>query len=138
MESTKPLAHQEAGTTPPTEFRRRIGLVDSVMVVAGIMVGSGIFIVSAGDFTAGWQRRLAAGGMGNYRRSYIRWRAIVWRTGRDVARSWRPCMSIARSLFAAPGFPLRLDAADGHSDGHHRRSRHRLRAFQRHTLSIHS
>ncbi len=30
-----------------TEFRRALGLFDSVMIVAGIMVGSGIFIVSA-------------------------------------------------------------------------------------------
>jgi hypothetical protein len=29
------------------EFRRALGLFDSVMIVAGIMVGSGIFIVSA-------------------------------------------------------------------------------------------
>lgn len=32
---------------PPTEFRTALGLFDSVMIVAGIMVGSGIFIVSA-------------------------------------------------------------------------------------------
>ncbi len=31
----------------PTEFREALGLFDSVMIVAGIMVGSGIFIVSA-------------------------------------------------------------------------------------------
>lgn len=31
----------------PVEFRKALGLFDSVMMVAGIMVGSGIFIVSA-------------------------------------------------------------------------------------------
>jgi APA family basic amino acid/polyamine antiporter len=31
----------------PAEFRRALGLFDSIMIVAGIMVGSGIFIVSA-------------------------------------------------------------------------------------------
>lgn len=31
----------------PTEFRRALGLFDSTMVVAGVMVGSGIFIVTA-------------------------------------------------------------------------------------------
>ena len=46
MQPTTPLVTQE-GTTPPTEFRQALGLFDSVMVVAGIMVGSGIFIVSA-------------------------------------------------------------------------------------------
>ncbi len=32
---------------PPTEFHRALGLFDSTMVVAGVMIGSGIFIVSA-------------------------------------------------------------------------------------------
>src|ERR1700744_2887568 len=45
MQPTTPLVMQ--GTKPPTEFRQALGLFDSVMVVAGIMVGSGIFIVSA-------------------------------------------------------------------------------------------
>ena len=31
----------------PVEFRKALGLFDSIMIVAGIMVGSGIFIVSA-------------------------------------------------------------------------------------------
>ena len=31
----------------PTEFRKALGLFDSIMIVAGIMIGSGIFIVSA-------------------------------------------------------------------------------------------
>ena len=47
MQPTHRLAQPVDGTTPPTEFRRALGLFDSVMVVAGIMVGSGIFIVSA-------------------------------------------------------------------------------------------
>src|ERR1700748_560001 len=47
MQPTTPLAQDAHGTTPPTEFHRALGLFDSVMVVAGIMVGSGIFIVSA-------------------------------------------------------------------------------------------
>jgi APA family basic amino acid/polyamine antiporter len=47
MQSTTPLAETKEGTTPPTEFRQALGLFDSIMVVAGIMVGSGIFIVSA-------------------------------------------------------------------------------------------
>lgn len=32
---------------PPQEFRKELGLFDSIMIVAGIMIGSGIFIVSA-------------------------------------------------------------------------------------------
>src|SRR5438445_2002355 len=34
-------------TTMDTEFTRGLGLFDSTMVVAGSMIGSGIFIVSA-------------------------------------------------------------------------------------------
>jgi basic amino acid/polyamine antiporter, APA family len=42
----------EATATPSTaleqqEFRKTLSLFDSIMVVAGVMVGSGIFIVSA-------------------------------------------------------------------------------------------
>src|ERR1700753_3369906 len=47
MQPTTPLPQPEEALIPPTEFRRALGLFDSVMVVAGIMVGSGIFIVSA-------------------------------------------------------------------------------------------
>jgi APA family basic amino acid/polyamine antiporter len=39
-----PADHPE---THATEFRQALGLFDSIMIVAGIMVGSGIFIVSA-------------------------------------------------------------------------------------------
>jgi APA family basic amino acid/polyamine antiporter len=37
----------DAGSSEPREFRKALGLFDSIMIVAGIMVGSGIFIVSA-------------------------------------------------------------------------------------------
>lgn len=48
FESTpQPVAAQRSASTPVPEFRRALGLFDSVMIVAGIMVGSGIFIVSA-------------------------------------------------------------------------------------------
>src|ERR1700712_847908 len=47
MQPPRPIAHETQEADPPTEFHRALGLFDSVMVVAGIMVGSGIFIVSA-------------------------------------------------------------------------------------------
>src|ERR1043165_5461998 len=34
-------------STPKTEFSRGLGLFDSTMLVVGVMIGSGIFIVSA-------------------------------------------------------------------------------------------
>ena len=36
-----------ANDSQPSEFRRGLGLFDSVMIVTGVMIGSGIFIVSA-------------------------------------------------------------------------------------------
>jgi basic amino acid/polyamine antiporter, APA family len=46
-ESADPISDLISGEQHPTEFRRALGLFDSIMIVAGIMVGSGIFIVSA-------------------------------------------------------------------------------------------
>ena len=45
--STDSISDQVAAGETRTEFRRALGLFDSIMIVAGIMVGSGIFIVSA-------------------------------------------------------------------------------------------
>src|ERR1700734_1777324 len=57
MTSTAPVATPSAPPHDPT-FARGLGLFDSVMVVVGVMIGSGIFIVS-GDMSrkigsAGW------------------------------------------------------------------------------------
>src|ERR1700678_2016929 len=41
------LVETKSFDTAHREFRKALGLFDSVMIVAGIMVGSGIFIVSA-------------------------------------------------------------------------------------------
>jgi APA family basic amino acid/polyamine antiporter len=43
-----PARDAETATVLDTEFKRGLGLYDSTMVVAGSMIGSGIFIVSAG------------------------------------------------------------------------------------------
>jgi APA family basic amino acid/polyamine antiporter len=40
--------HTTKPTSLETTFNRELGLFDSTMVVAGSMIGSGIFIVSAG------------------------------------------------------------------------------------------
>src|SRR6188474_1248111 len=42
-----PAGNDDTTTVLDTEFRRGLGLYDSTMVVAGSMIGSGIFIVSA-------------------------------------------------------------------------------------------
>jgi APA family basic amino acid/polyamine antiporter len=45
--SKRPAEPGSAGLDPGTGFERRLGLFDSTMLVAGTMIGSGIFIVSA-------------------------------------------------------------------------------------------
>jgi basic amino acid/polyamine antiporter, APA family len=51
-------AEQQQSAMPQAAFDRGLGLFDSVMIVSGIMIGSGIFIVSAGMSrqigSAGW------------------------------------------------------------------------------------
>src|SRR5829696_4609894 len=42
-----PAGEDDTSTVLDTEFKRGLGLYDSTMVVAGSMIGSGIFIVSA-------------------------------------------------------------------------------------------
>ena len=53
--TTRPEA---AGAPAPFAFQQRLGLFDATMLVAGAMIGSGIFLVSctiAGDVgSAGW------------------------------------------------------------------------------------
>src|SRR5262249_36309199 len=45
--ATRPHEGAPAGEPSPTGLRQRLGLFDSTMLVAGSMIGSGIFIVSA-------------------------------------------------------------------------------------------
>jgi APA family basic amino acid/polyamine antiporter len=45
--SASEMLHDPAHENEPAEFRKALGLFDSIMIVAGVMVGSGIFIVSA-------------------------------------------------------------------------------------------
>jgi basic amino acid/polyamine antiporter, APA family len=47
MSETISKAPPTSAVVPDTEFVRGLGLFDSVMVVVGVMIGSGIFIVSA-------------------------------------------------------------------------------------------
>lgn len=47
LETELEVIHNAESGVESTEFKKALGLFDSVMIVAGIMVGSGIFIVSA-------------------------------------------------------------------------------------------
>ena len=119
-----------------TEFTRGLGLYDSTMVVVGSMIGSGIFIVSAdmarnlggaGWLLAAW---LLTGGADHCRRLVVR------RARRDDAAGGRPVRLPPRSVFAALGLPLRLDAVSRDSDRHDCRRRGRLRALLRRARAV--
>ena len=114
-----------------TEFKRGLGLFDSTMVVAGSMIGSGIFIVSAA-----MARQLGSPG----------WLLVAWvvtgvltitaalRYGElagDDAAGGRSVRLPARGVLAALGLPLRLDAVHGDPDRDDRRRRGRVRAVHR-------
>ena len=47
MNSPAPTHATPSSTLPDSGFKRSLGLFDSIMVVVGVMIGSGIFIVSA-------------------------------------------------------------------------------------------
>src|SRR5213079_867458 len=96
--------------TPVTEqkFVRGLGLLDSTMLVAGSMIGSGIFIVSS--IIA---RQVGSPG----------WLLVVRRIGGDDAKGRRSVRLSSRSFFAALGISLRLDAFSCYSDRDDRRGR---------------
>ena len=114
-----------------TEFHRGLGLYDSTMVVVGSMIGSGIFIVSADMArnigSPGW----LLGAWVADRPADRRRRAVLRRAGGDDAARRRPVRLPARSVLAAVGISLRLDAVPGDSDRHDRRGLGRLRALLR-------
>ena len=125
-DSTTVTAHPQ-----PSEkgFVRAIGLFDGTMIVVGSMIGSGIFIVAA-DIT---RQTGSAGGLlltwvltglsDDYRCP------VVWRTGGDVSARWRAIHLSAGSVFAAVGFPLRLDVVSGDPERHDRRGGCRICAL---------
>ena len=59
-------------------FVRQLGLLDSTMLVAGSMIGSGVFIVSGIYWPIGWVGRMVACGVGYNWHAYCRRRAQLW------------------------------------------------------------
>ena len=74
--------------------------------------------------------------MGRHRRAHARRGALVRRAGGDDAARRRPVRLPARSVLAAVGLPLRLDAVHGDPDRHDRRGRGRLRALHRVSAAV--
>ena len=98
-------------------FVRGLGLLDSTMIVAGSMIGSGIFIVSAdiarqvgspGWLLVVWLVTGLADGRGG---------PFVWRTSRHDAAGRRNVRLSERSIFAVLGISVRLDAFSGDRHG---------------------
>ena len=70
------------------------------------------------------------------RRAHDRRSAFLRRARRHDAARRRNVHLLARSILPALGFSLRLDALHRNPDRHHRRRRHRLRAFFRRAVSV--
>ncbi len=61
----------DPGSDSHSGFVRELGLTDSTMIVAGSMIGSGIFIVSADIARQVGSAGLAAAGLGRHRAATV-------------------------------------------------------------------
>ena len=74
-------------------LQKRVNLFDGISIVAGAMIGSGIFIVSA-DIARTWDPRLVDGSMANYRNNNCDRCNKLWRTCfNDATCGWSVCIS---------------------------------------------
>ena len=90
------------------------------MLVAGSMIGSGIFHRLSGDRQASRFARLAVGRLARRRRAHHHWRPQLRRTRRHDAQSRRAICLLTRSFFSFMGIFIRLDVLSGNSNQHHR------------------
>jgi hypothetical protein len=60
------------------ENKPSLKLIDAILIVAGSMIGSGIFIVSADMSRTVSGYRLDASIMGTFRINYSAWRIKLW------------------------------------------------------------
>ena len=97
---------------------RGLGLLDSTMLVAGSMIGSGIFIVSSIIARQVGSSGLVTCCLGRDGIADTDSGALVRRTRSDDAEGGRPIRLSSRSILAAVGISLRLDALSCNSNGH--------------------
>ena len=107
-------------STTTTDFKPSLGLLDATMIVAGSMIGSGIFIVSA-DITrnvgsAGWLVAvwLITGFM------TLTAALKLWRAKCDVPKSRRSVRVLKRVLQSTTWFFIWLELFFGNSNRHYR------------------
>jgi len=89
---------------PEQHFVQGLGLFDSTLVVISVMIGSGIFIVSADNVPPDRQPRLDARGMGPHRPAHRRRGALLRRTGGHDAAGRRHVHLPARAFSPLWGF----------------------------------
>ena len=132
---TTVVADRPATAESSHEFVKALTLTDATMLVAGSMIGSGIFIVSANI-----ARRVGSPFwllivVDRHRRHDAARRARVRRAGGDVSASRRPVRVSPRVHGSTHGLSLRVDPFRRHPDGHDRRGRRRLRTIPRRALA---
>ena len=125
------MAGAAADTAGSDGLKAELSLFDSITIVAGSMIGSAIFIVSAdiarhvGSPAALLAVWIAAGLM------TIAGALALRRTGGDDAAGGRPVHLPARGLRRDAGVPVRMDPVAGDSDRHDRGGGRSLRAVRR-------
>ena len=116
-------------------FIRGLGLLDSTMIVAGSMIGSGIFIVSADIARQVGSPGLAASGLDHHGLAHHRRGAFLRRAGGDDAESRRDVRLPKGSVRLAVGLSLRLDAFYGDRHRDDRGGRRRVQPVYGHSHS---
>ena len=118
-------------------LQQSLGLFDSTMIVAGSMIGTGIFIVSADMARTVGSVGMAARLLDHYRFVDDCRGFILRRTGRDDASGRRSVRLSARGLVAFVRILVRLDLVYGDPDRNGCSGRRGVRSLSGHSVAAH-
>ena len=116
---------------------RGLSLLDSVLLLAGGIIGSSIFLTAKDIAGASATPRAVFPGLGDRRRDFHVRRLRLRRTGLDVSGLGRAVHLLARSFRRPDRISLRLDAFCGRQWRHHRRALGSVRCLSGGDLPCH-